>query len=243
VQPAPAVPPAAPAAQHVDNAGVPGAAVPAAALNPPAPEQAAKPPHAAATDTGGLRGAQGDISGLPAASDEVVPIPPLKPAKLLEAEAATHAPISIFISHKTNKIYVRQHFAPLFDAPVTIADPAQPFGTHVFTALGYLPDGSTFRWNVVSMPAESPRLPRNAERERRVVRYIHGRRVEQIEKLAAPPPPPMPSPEAVLARIDIPADVVERISEMMVPGSSLVVSDHDLGGETGDGTDFIVVTH
>jgi hypothetical protein len=36
--------------------------------------------------------------------------------------------------------------------------------------------------------------------------------------------------------------VIERISELMVAGSSLVVSDHDLGDETGQGTDFIVVT-
>jgi hypothetical protein len=36
--------------------------------------------------------------------------------------------------------------------------------------------------------------------------------------------------------------VIERISELMVAGSSLVVSDHDLGNETGQGTDFIVVT-
>jgi hypothetical protein len=35
--------------------------------------------------------------------------------------------------------------------------------------------------------------------------------------------------------------VTERISAMIVPGSSLVVSDHDLGDETGEGTDFIVV--
>ena len=36
---------------------------------------------------------------------------------------------------------------------------------------------------------------------------------------------------------------IARISELMVAGSSLVVSDHDLGDETGQGTDFIVVTH
>jgi hypothetical protein len=33
------------------------------------------------------------------------------------------------------------------------------------------------------------------------------------------------------------------VSELMVPGSSLVVSDHDLGPETdSSGTDFIVIT-
>ena len=216
----------------------------AAAIAPPAPAASAPAP-AVVTQTGanGLRGSQTDGVGFPAAADEVVPIPPLKPARLLEAEAAAHGPIAVFISRKANKVYVRQHFAPLFDAPVTIANPDQPLGTHVFTALEYLNDGSSFRWNVVSMPVELARPSRNAERDRVIVRYVHGRRVEEIEKAASPPPPPMPTPEEVLARIDIPPDVVERISEMMVPGSSVIVSDHALGDETGDGTDFIVVTH
>jgi hypothetical protein len=37
--------------------------------------------------------------------------------------------------------------------------------------------------------------------------------------------------------------VIARISELIVPGSSLIVSDEGLGEETGEGTNFIVVTH
>ena len=36
--------------------------------------------------------------------------------------------------------------------------------------------------------------------------------------------------------------MIDRIEQMMIPGSSLVVSDQGLGPETGEGTDFIVVT-
>jgi hypothetical protein len=36
--------------------------------------------------------------------------------------------------------------------------------------------------------------------------------------------------------------VVDQISQLIVPGSSLTVSDHGLGPETGDGTDFVVIT-
>jgi hypothetical protein len=36
--------------------------------------------------------------------------------------------------------------------------------------------------------------------------------------------------------------VIDRISQLIVPGSSLVISDQGLGDETGEGTDFIVVT-
>jgi len=35
---------------------------------------------------------------------------------------------------------------------------------------------------------------------------------------------------------------IDYISALVVPGSSLIVSDHGLGEETGEGTNFIVVT-
>ena len=53
-----------------------------------------------------------------------------------------------------------------------------------------------------------------------------------------------PSPEdanAALDRIEIPPDVVARISQILTPGSSLIVSDYGLSRETGNDTDFIVV--
>jgi hypothetical protein len=54
---------------------------------------------------------------------------------------------------------------------------------------------------------------------------------------------PVSSPDkanAALDRIEIPQDVVERISELLTPGSSLIVSDYAISGETGKDTDFIV---
>jgi hypothetical protein len=44
-----------------------------------------------------------------------------------------------------------------------------------------------------------------------------------------------------LDRIEIPQDVVERVSELLSPGSSLTISDYGLSRETGNDTDFIVV--
>jgi hypothetical protein len=61
--------------------------------------------------------------------------------------------------------------------------------------------------------------------------------------MKAPPRSPGPqSASAVLDRVELPQAAIDRISELMSPGSSLVVSDHGLGSETGRGTDFIVVT-
>jgi hypothetical protein len=103
----------------------------------------------------GAGGRQADASPTPPADPplHVVPLPAAKPGEVVRG--ATGAPIAVFISRKTGKIYVRRQFVPLFDAPVVIAHPERPFGTRVFTAMEYLPDGSTFRWNVVSLPGES----------------------------------------------------------------------------------------
>jgi hypothetical protein len=72
-----------------------------------------------------------------------------------------------------------------------------------------------------------------------------GRKVEVPVKSSKPAEShsgPVPSTASVLDRIEIPQDVIERISYYMSPGSSLILADHGLGYETGLYTDFIVVT-
>ena len=95
---------------------------------------------------------------LKAAIVETAPAPVPAPAAVLPvketspnvvAPAASAAPtvaakepprrkgvVSMFISLKEQKLYVRQNMEPLFTAPVTIARPGEPIGTHVFTAMG-----------------------------------------------------------------------------------------------------------
>ncbi len=169
---------------------------------------------------------------------ETVPVPLAKPEALVRAAAAQRAPIAIFVSRRTGKIYVRQHFEPLFSAPITIEHPEQPLGTHVFTAMEYLGDGSAFRWNVVSLPGEPPKPARHSDKEKKSEK--NAREKHPVEAAADPPPPQTPA--QALARIEIPQDVIDQISALMVPGSSLIISDLGLGDETGEGTDFIVVT-
>jgi hypothetical protein len=170
---------------------------------------------------------------------DAIPVPLTKPAEAIQSAADRKTPISIFVSRKTNRIYVRQNFESLFDAAITVDHPEQPLGTHVFTALAYLDDGSTFRWDVVSLPGVPPKLKRSEAGDER---HGKGKREENhAEKPAGDLPTPQ-TPADALARIDIPQDIVARISELMVPGSSLIVSDQGLGEETGEGTDFIVVS-
>jgi hypothetical protein len=134
-------------------------------------------PQPAATDK--LRGTAATPAVALENPAEAAPAPAAKPTTLVETgHATTQGPISIFVSRKEKKIYVRQNFSPLFYAPVTIDHPEQAFGTHVFTAMAYLDDGATLRWNVVSLPGEPPKAKRDADNGRRTTR--NGRREEPV---------------------------------------------------------------
>jgi L,D-transpeptidase-like protein len=145
------------------------------------------------------------------------------------------APVSVFISRRSSKLFVRRDFSPLFEVAVKIQDPEQPIGTQVFTAIEPRDGEADVRWVVVSMPPELPR--------------VVGRSGKPREKPATPmveTSVPTPSPaiaSAALARIEIPQDAVDRISELLTPASSLIISDGGLSHETGRDTDFIVVMH
>jgi hypothetical protein len=159
---------------------------------------------------------------------------------LVKAAAAKQMPISIFISRKRQRLYIRQDFAPLLDTVVAIAEADAPLGTHVFTALEFTgPEHTILRWNVVSLPGASPKHVRYVEERRG--HHGRGRRREMEEERASDTPPPQ-GPAQVLARIEIPREVRDAIAQMIIPGSSLIISDQGLGDETGEGTDFIVVT-
>jgi L,D-transpeptidase catalytic domain len=70
-------------------------------------------------------------------------------AKSAREAARDLQPVSVFISRKSQKLYVRRGFEPILESPVTIRDPDQPIGTHVFTAVARSDSG--LRWTVVSL--------------------------------------------------------------------------------------------
>ena len=127
---------------------------------------------------------------------------------------------------------MRQGFTPLFDVPVKIQNPEEPLGTHVFTAMEFQNEGAPVRWTVVSIPEEFPRISEGATKER-----------EAPAKQTALSVPLPDKANAALDRIEIPQDVVEQISELLTPGSSLIISDNGTSSETREDTDFIVVAH
>jgi hypothetical protein len=160
------------------------------------------------------------IDAARAARDEVRAAEAAKVAAEKEANAAAGRPVSVFISRKTRHLYVRQAFQPLFDSPISISNSNASIGTFIYTATDWTNDDAELRWTALSMQAGagSPR----------------GR----------PGEAPQTSPagaRAALERVSIPQETLDRINELITPGSSLIISDEGLSKETGEATDFIVV--
>jgi hypothetical protein len=83
------------------------------------------------------------------------------------------------------------------------------------------------------MPEKSPHAPLAPKRRQ------PGKNIAEI-------PPAVASTDkanAALDRIEIPQDVVARISQLLTAGSSLIVSDYGPSKETRNDTDFIVEMH
>jgi lipoprotein-anchoring transpeptidase ErfK/SrfK len=164
-----------------------------------------------------------------------------KPAAASKPDPATSAApkrtgqIAVLVSRKDSKLYVRQNFSPLFEAPVTIAPSDRPLGTHVFTAQIDKNDANVLHWSVVSLPVPARRAERHDEDDR-------ASRRRKIAGVVEMKPMPVPdSPTEALDRLTIPADVMARIVDALSTGSSIIVSDQGISaGETGEGTDFIV---
>jgi L,D-transpeptidase catalytic domain len=223
---APVGPPAAEAAAKSE------AAPPAAQAEPKSTAAPTEKVQAADANSGT---AQGDNPAAAAESTPAdVPIPLARP----QLPPMKPGPISIFISKKLSRLFVRKSFETVLDSPVTIANPERPLGTHVFTATGYTDDHAAMRWQLVSLPADIKHEERRAE-------LSHGshKRHEQGAKTVTDASPPETAAEA-LDRIDVPQETRDRIAELLTPGSSVVITDKDLGPETGESgeTDFIVLT-
>jgi len=81
----------------------------------------------------------------------------LKAAEAKRTETAAAArdakfalePVSVFISRKTKKLYVRRGFASTIEVPIAIRDPDKPIGTHIFTAMARADTG--LRWTAVTI--------------------------------------------------------------------------------------------
>jgi hypothetical protein len=122
------------------------------------------------------------------------------------------APVSIYISRATKKLYVRRNtgqrvpdggerFDATIEVPIEIRDPARRIGTHVFTAVARTEAG--LRWTAVSIDGGD-------------------------------------TATEALDRITIPQEVLDRIAPTAGARSSIIISDEPLHRETNYRTEFVV---
>jgi hypothetical protein len=123
-------------------------------------------------------------------------------------------PVSVYISRRTQRIYVRKGFEAVFDMPITVSQPQTTMGTHVFTANALTDDGTAFRWTVVSLD------------------HASGKRASADDGKAA---------RAALDRIALPEEAVTRISQIVGVGTTVIVTDNGPGRAQSPDNDFSVV--
>ena len=147
------------------------------------------------------------------------------------AAARKTQPVSIFVSRKARRLYIRQGTEPVYEGPVTIRDAGKPIGTFVFTAMDDGMRGADPRWSVVSMY-------KYADNAEPVAQAPRGR---GSDRNAGPIPADVAAAKAALDRIAIPREIVAEFTDIVLPGSSFIISDESAHIETGKDTDFVVI--
>jgi hypothetical protein len=153
-------------------------------------------------------------------------------ARAAATKAASEAalePVSVFISRKTQRLYVRRGFEPILESPVTILDADRPIGTHVFTAVAQTDGG--LQWNVIALDDGHPRA----------VVEVHARPQAGGGRDLEPVPASASTAKSALDRIVISQEVRDRIASTASLRSSVIISDEALSAETGKGTEFVAV--
>ncbi|TMJ78085.1 MAG: L,D-transpeptidase [Alphaproteobacteria bacterium] len=132
---------------------------------------------------------------------------------VIRAGERSTEPISVFVSKKAGRVYIRQAWTPIHEAPVAFKDPDLTLGTHVYVAVESTEDSKAMRWLSVSLaqPAAQSGRPRETA-------------------------------ASVLERFELPPATKAFISDRLWAGASLIVSDQGISHETGKYTDFIVLS-
>jgi len=140
--------------------------------------------------------------------------------------------VSVFVSRKEGRIFIRQAWKPVWEAPITIRDPERSIGTHIYSAIEPSADGSKMRWTAITMPPPKAAAPSSRDRKKSKPAEDTPASVEPAETAAG-----------ALDRIELPDEARERIAELLWTGGSLIVSDQPRSPEMSeDATDFIVTT-
>ena len=127
-------------------------AIPPEPSVPPAPESAIEPARIQLASLPPAQELMISVSETPGPS--AVPPPPQIEAPKAETPARqSTGHVSVFISAKERKLFIRQGFEPVYESPVEVT-PDAVLGAHLFTAMAVDPKGGAVRWSQVSLPVK-----------------------------------------------------------------------------------------
>jgi hypothetical protein len=91
--------------------------------------------------------------------------------------------VSVFISGKERKLFIRQGFEPVYESPVEIGA-GFVLGAHLFTAMAVDPKGGAVRWSQVSLPVKGV-APTTAAQALEHIQIPEEARIEVGRRLSA----------------------------------------------------------
>ena len=91
--------------------------------------------------------------------------------------------VSVFISGKERKLFIRQGFEPVYESPVELTAGAV-LGAHLFTAMAVDPRGGAVRWSQVSLPVKGA-APTSAAQALERIQIPEEARIEVGRRLSA----------------------------------------------------------
>ncbi len=141
-------------------------------------------------------------------------------------------PASVLFSKKEGRVFIRQDWKEVYEAPITFKDPDRPIGTHLFIAVDG-DAGGKVKWSTISIPSKV--MPSDEPPRRRSMK----------DKSGAPAPAPAPQGDTAtgaLDRVEVADNVRERIAELIWVGAQVIVTDNAPSDEMDDDTDIIIST-
>ena len=130
--------------------------------------------------------------------------------------------VSAVISTADKKIIVYQNGVPAFEAKVTLKEPDEPFGTHVFNLTGPSDDPTKLKWMAIDLGADAVTD----------LGQDNGTSAEASALLYA----------ATMGRVDVPEATARRWAALLRPGATLVITDKPANAESYSAPGFTIMT-
>jgi hypothetical protein len=137
-----------------------------------------------------------------------------KTAHPTTATIQTHQTSSFIISTADRKLIAFVNGKESFAAPISILSPEKPFGTHAFTLTGPDSNPRHLKWLAIGLPS--------------------GTNIGEVSALLT---------SETLNRINLAPDIARRVSALMHPGSTLVITDKPAHPGTRTEPGFTIITH